>query len=587
MAFPISATDIQIFNNVPFEKDQKHVRHFTSRSEQNSYFEGRSKIHESTDANLTHFEQVNKQSYTYQTSTSINTLYSANYMRFRNRDQGNRWFYAFVDRIEAVNARVSRIHFIPDYWQTFALDTTLNPSFIIREHQQMWNSNGMPLLNTIDEGLDYGAMYDTVSIQEIMPYENIHFLVIASKEKAHIVGDETDKITPSYNGAPQALCYYVVPISLIGSDITVNGEPMVNPLVFMKAMFESEDAVNNVVTMYITDYTGLNFQLQGNNQLRLSGQFEFVTFTGQGPGARACIYLNSIPRYTNETIDLGSKYSGFTIPDESKLLMYPYTVITLEDFKGNHVDYRPEYIEGNQLRLFVQGSMGASNKVSYHLLNYNNENLDAGIMKNKTGINDGIVNQTPQDLPILSDYLSAYLQGNRNSIANQQDSILFNGMINTLGAGLGMVSGGLNGAMQAGLGGVSSVGNTVLQLQQIEAKKQDIGNIPPTLDKQGGNAYFEFGNRYVGCYLIKKQIKPEYRRRLNDFFKAYGYASGQVKIPNLRSRQNWNYIEMRDANINGSCGTEALASIQQMYDNGVTLWHTNDMRNYNLANGVR
>jgi hypothetical protein len=37
------------------------------------------------------------------------------------------------------------------------------------------------------------------------------------------------------------------------------------------------------------------------------------------------------------------------------------------------------------------------------------------------------MNNNPNDLPILTDMLGAFLQGNRNSIQNQKNSTIFNG----------------------------------------------------------------------------------------------------------------------------------------------------------------
>src|SRR5699024_8175918 len=100
---------------------------------------------------------------------------------------------------------------------------------------------------------------------------------------------------------------------------------------------------------------------------------------------------------------------------------------------------------------------------------------------------------------------------------------------------------GALGIGQAGADIVQGAGDTVLELQAIQSKQQDIANIPPQIAKQGSNVAYDYGNGYQGLYILRKQIKPEYRRILCDFFKMFGYKTNEVKIPNFHTRQNWNY----------------------------------------------
>ena len=212
-------------------------------------------------------------------------------------------------------------------------------------------------------------------------------------------------------------------------------------------------------------------------------------------------------------------------------------------------------------------------------------------LANEVSLEHALVNNKPADVPIITDLLSAYLQGNKNSISTQTDSILFNSVMNNVSAGMGVIGnagrGNFAGSVNGITGMVHGMGNSLLELQAIDSKLKDIDNIPGNISKQGTDTYYDTGNGYKGVYIIKKQIKPEYRRKLTDYFKMYGYKLNRVKVPNLHTRQNWNYVQTLEANIIGNLNDLHLRMIKNIFNAGITLWHTNDIGNYGLSNEVR
>jgi hypothetical protein len=62
---------------------------------------------------------------------------------------------------------------------------TFKPSYVVREHCQLWNTDGSPVINTVDEGLNYGSNYETVNVINWKPYTNVLFLVIVTKSLMH------------------------------------------------------------------------------------------------------------------------------------------------------------------------------------------------------------------------------------------------------------------------------------------------------------------------------------------------------------------------------------------------------------------
>lgn len=576
---PLSGTNIRFLSGVPFTNDYKHTRWFEVLSSQTSYFTGQTVVHSENQANFQriegyHFIAVNK---------SIDELWSTNYLMFQNASYNNKWFYAFVTKLEYIQRNTTYVHFQIDVLQTWLFEIDFKDSYVIREHCKLWNTDGTPVINTIDEGLNYGTEYDVVSVDHFHPSDGIFWLVIASKQ----IIEGSNEYNPVLNGIVQPLSYYVMPFKQDGTmpTTTVGGVavPPIDMRSLLQKLYLADGATNNIVSISVTDYIGTGTTT--STSVALSGsQFEAVMF---GEAEDTIIRLNELEDYSTSSTTFTDKYDGYHSVNESKLLMYPYTVLTLTDSKGNSVDYKNEYINSNDISIVSKGSIGTANKVSYYVNSYLQGSLSNGSIPL---LGHGVINTDPNDVPVLTDLLSAYLQGNKNSIQVQQKSAVFNGYMGAIGGGISAVASiaqGSVGGLASGLTSVvGSVGNSQLQLQGIQAKQQDIANVPPSISNMGSNTSFDYGNGINGIYLVKRHIKQEYINQLEAYFKQFGYKVNLVKQPNFHTRENYNYIQTNDCNIVGSLNNDDLNEIKKCFDRGITLWHTNDVGNYSLSNEV-
>jgi hypothetical protein len=600
---PLSGTNIRFLSGVPFSNDYKNTRWFTTFTEQYNYFNSKHKVHTESQANFQRMTDGSGRTF-IRTNYGIDDIRTANYVMFQNSSNSTKWWYGFITKLEYVQKNHTDVYFELDVLQTWMFDIDFKPSMVIREHCRQYDSNGFPIVNTVDEGLDYGSEYDIVDVNEYRPSNGIYYLVIVSKSMLHndltpTEGETTteNKIKASLNGMPQPLCYYIQPFKLDGSVVpTFVGGDDVNTSSIEKVLsdiYSQKTAVNNIVSMYVTEHLGYNPAFANGGVNFGSSEFEIARISSNGEGDVNninLVYLKNVARYTGVTRNCGNKYNGFKPVKESKLKMYPYQVTLLTDFKGNQFEIKNEYISGTDLEVHVRGSMGVSNKVVYSLPDYLTHNLGTSeTAKIPVSIQNSIVNNNPNDVSIINDMLSAYLQGNRNSIQNSQNSILWNGFFGAVNSGAqGLATGGgINpvGITNAATMAAQGAGNTVLQLQAIQAKQKDISNVPPSLSKMGSNTAFDVGHSYTGFAIVKKQIKTEYIRKLEDFFHMFGYKLNEIKIPNFKTRKNWNYIQTSNCHINGNFNNEDLVEMRQIFDNGITLWHTDDVGNYSLENG--
>lgn len=567
-------TEVRLCKNIPFANDYEHVIRFSTEADQTAYFLSKAE-YTFNEFTYQREEMAIKVPYGY------DYLYECNYAMYRNPQYANKWFYAFITRKEYVNPNTTRIYIETDVYQTWQFRLKWKSSYIVREHTDRYNADGSPVINTIDEGLDYGTDYDVVQVQQYIPHNDVFFLVMVCQKRMDVNSKE---ITPVLNGSPQPLTYYVHPFKMDGSvpGITIDGTAQTLSKItdVLKALYTSTETVNNVSSLYITESIGqrdLNFPMTSFEPVNIqdSSGTNFVT-----------LYVKNVPEYEVKTSDIGLKYSGFDWPNETKLLMYPYTVTILTDLKGNYQEIKNEYINSDKIFITTKGSIGISNKVCYQIDNYNQlDTIDNAFEVAQT---NGIINNNPNDVPIITDLLSAYLQGNRNQIENQKNSIVFNGMMNAFSGVTGVIgqaaSRNIGAALNTATGTIQGTGNTLFQLQGIQAKQQDISNIPPQLSKMGGNTAFDFGNGIKGLYIIKKQIKPQYRQQLETYFKMYGYKVNELKVPNFKQRKEYNYVQMASVNCWGEIPHDDLNQIKGIFKNGVTIWHTDEVGNYDLPN---
>ncbi|QDH50338.1 tail protein [Bacillus phage Karezi] len=598
---PTSGGLVRIFSGIPFTSDYKHTRWFSSQTQQLAYFDTQNVVHTMSEVKFIG-SNANRGANPYTTvNAPYDKIYNANYMMFENTKYENRWFYAFITHMEWVSASSTRVYFKIDTLQSWMHQMQFKPSYVIREHTREYNADGTPVINTIDEGLDYGTEYETVAGKHYQPFKGLQWLVIQASREIHDAEEGDQEIAPAFIGAPQPLVTYVMPIDRITSsrfpDVTVSfpvsnvdrtsvqfNQPVED---LLEELYKNENSVNSVVNIYMTENTGMPITSVNLTENAFTVNIGAgMTATHEMIGDFDIMRITSLPQffYVQEPDGEYDIYAELEKPPESKLLMYPYTVVVLDDFRGGRQQLQVEYLPNGKITLLARGSLGNGNKTTYSARGYNG-NSDYNTMENS------IVNENTNDITIINDYTSAYMQGNANSLRNKIDTTAFNGILNTIGSTTNAVGAGASrnplALAQGATDLVQTAGNSVLNIQAIDAKLKDIQNIPPQLSKMGGNTFFSYGNNYTGISMIIKQIKPEYKRKLQDFFKCYGYKVNRVKVPNLDTRTAFNYIQTESANITGRVPNEDLNELRAIFDGGVTLWHINNVGDYTVANGVK
>ena len=145
--------------------------------------------------------------------------------------------------------------------------------------------------------------------------------------------------------------------------------------------------------------------------------------------------------------------------------------------------------------------------------------------------------------------------------------------------GAGAVTGVLGGValMATGggaLAGASMIGSGLGMVTDSVKEIYQHSLVPDGVEGSlnSGDLLNAYGENRLTCYRMG--ITSEYARIIDDYFSMYGYKTNRVKTPNITGRTNWNYVKTIGANIEGDIPENDLNDLKQIFNNGVTLWHT-------------
>ena len=109
--------------SVPLESDYSNTLWFPNVEAQTTYFTG--KIVKTFDD----FNYIKKDN-TIVVAEEIDKLYNCNYIMYKNTNFSNRWFYAFINRMEWASNGSTRLYVSTDVIQTWFFDITYYQSYV-------------------------------------------------------------------------------------------------------------------------------------------------------------------------------------------------------------------------------------------------------------------------------------------------------------------------------------------------------------------------------------------------------------------------------------------------------------------------
>lgn len=473
---------------------------------------------------------------------SFDELIGYNYCMYQNEDYSNKWFYAFINRIEYVDDNCSYVYITTDVYQTWAFDYTMKASYIEREHV----SDDTIGKHTIQEGLETGdyvsnGVTNYYDIDSSYPYP-IGFACsdLPDSLKSHFTN--TSQVTNKLN----SLNRIFTGLYIVGCSNSFEAR------YFIEGMNKDNklDAIVNV--FMLTD------------AIMTHNTTTTVTFSTGVSGINITVYLfqNDENVYAGKIFDVTTPttLNGYT-PKNNKLLVFPYSMFTVTNRTGSTQEYKFEdfggydifqqYHNGEFWEEYALSGGGITGRIFPEYYKNIEINREYSMEKGKL-----------PTCPWTGDAYTNWLSANAINLGMAGVS---QAVMGTIGLGRAL-AGDVAGGLETGAGVLGSIINT--QIQKAEAKR-----IPDTIRGQVGSSDINYSSATSGYILNKLTLKPEYLQQIDSFFTMFGYKVNELKIPNLYSRLNWNYVKTVNVNLLGDIPQDDMQALKDMFNRGVTLWH--------------
>lgn len=504
------------------------------------------------------------------------SLYNVNYMMYRNDNFGSKWFYAFVDSLEYINANVTEIKFSTDVWQTWESALIFHESFIVRQHIPKSQ-------DTIGANLQPEGFTNLRYVEEKRKRTDLRVDIGRTKRTAYII-----LATEWYDVATKT--FKTPTTSTV--DYTFNGLYLI-PF--------SYDSISNKSFQYYIGYYANGSKADAIKAI-YSVPIDFavlsdgsIHFTdgiplGYNPSSETLIPFNSsrqlyrMDKLTN--IDIGTHGSqNIVSANNNKMFTFPFTQVILTNNNGSSITYRQEFFdgtsaEGNDIAFYVNYSpLLPVNGICYPA-NYREGDETNGLS----------TNGFPQ-CAWSGDTYSRWVSLNQNTLNYKEYSIPIKGALTAVSKGLdetmNLLSGNMNASDSTGF-----ISNAILsgvkyadEINNFQNKKDDMklqpnfsagnyncGNIVKKIDK-------------LNFTVIFQRLSYEQFKQIDNYFDKFGYAINDYKTINYNNRSNFDYIQTAQVVIEGDVPEDDMKTIKTIFNNGVRIWHnTTNFLNFNVAN---
>lgn len=481
-----------------------------------------------------------------------NIALQCNYMAYQNKDYSNKWFFAFIDKVEYVSNASTRVYFTIDSWSTFYDDWSSNNVFVHREHTSSDNFGE----HTLPEGLETGEYVNAETSTSTSIGLDMSICVATSK---YINPSNKQVETYPYgglvNGIYQGLIFAVFSDYPSYSGIK-DKETAVN---FYKYFFDHTTGASGDD---IIDIFMIPTSLLGSNYEEKVYQFS----TGDLPFKVKFLTSSSSEVILERSLIKDNKVlAGGYQPNNKKLLCYPYRYILASNGTGQDVIYNWEdfvHEDGDYIRFNSHGDLTPNGSIKCIPQNYK------GLASNyEEAIN---FSKYPTCSWIYDAYTNWQTQNNVNS------------SIRTIG-GLVKVGTGLKLGSPENIGeGAGDILNVAMEQYQHQFEpNQARGNI------NSGDVNFTITKNDIQFY--KMSIKPEYARIIDGIFNRFGYIVNTFKRPNINGRTYWNYVQVANGEkaVSGSIPQNFIDEINDAFVRGTTIWHNHDnLGDFSLDNSI-
>lgn len=502
--------------------DNNNQLNFSNATSQYNYFNG-----------LTHLT-INNASYQRKDNyirypAHIDSIIEYNYVMYKNTHYKNKWFYAYITKMEYENDNCTRIYIKTDVFQTWQFDITFMKSFIEREHV----NNDTIGLHTIDEGLGTGEYINNgfgtfntmgasnsyiIGVSEVLP--TMYYL----KNRA-------------YSGIFSGLYLYTFTV--------YDSKPAAEHLSEFIHAYDEAGKGGDIYEIFVVPSNLISSNDVAWHDYNESGISFHYGLLATTPATSS----------TAETVNINTTLDGYT-PKNNKLYVAPFNYLYLSNNVGQDVVYHYEDFANHTPKFLVEGIITPGCSIRVYPINYKRQTDDLTITTARKSYQYGL---NAGKLPMCSWISDSYTNWITQNGVNLAASTISSAAVGTASA----LTGNIPGAMS----GISGIINNITAINKADM-------IPNTVGGNVNGSDITFATRNLNVTYSKMSVRSEIAKVIDDFFSMYGYKVNSLKTPNITGRSNWNYVKMINPNIEGYIPQEDLQEIKQLFSDGITIWHT-------------
>ena len=529
--------------DTPLESDYRNTLWFPNREAQTSYFLGK------TIKTYENFQYIKKNN-TIVVDGEVDLLYNCNYIMYQNNNFTNKWFYAFIDRIEWASNSSVRLYVSTDVIQTWFFDITYYDSYVDRCHSDTDVAGD----NIVPEDFSVGnpGGYQVAGSTDLAP-DGIALFA-----------------TSTYSGESRT--------GSVNSGIYSGGQNLVD-------FHIDNPGVSSILDNYVKNGT-----------------------------ATAVIKLQQYPyKLKNGPMTVSfSKYpssiSGYT-PKNNKMLSSAFVTCFMSMY-GQETDFNPVFITGSKVNIKVSADQ-TSGTISAFVENYSDSSISTISMfasipesgwsynqyKNDYNLHSGsnAIYTTRQALSKGFNFSKAFLDTGANALNTTASALNIVNPINNFISGRGDYGAGAlrSGAnlLNQGESMLGSIQNLIVQTTGIDEISQDLAtisenyNAPATGGMSASNGYIATG-KTVFSYGYKV-LPRDIVERCDKFLTVYGYKQSEYRAINLHARASWTYIKTNGLNASGNFPDDDMNIIKRAFNNGIFFWvYTATYGNFGQNNAI-
>lgn len=535
-------TNITVYKGTGLSPNYENTLYFATEAEKDTYWNN-ARSYVCATFSKCYYQRSNKG--TIRVEAPISMLYKADYMRFKNLSFENKYYYAFVTRVNYVSNDTTEIKYVLDPMMTWMGTFSPKQCLVLRTH---WRTDKIGD-NLLDEGMQIGdyVIDHENSVPSGIDYDDARIIIFYADE-----GGNGEMLGGVYSGTRSYSC-----------TTPEQADAEIAELV-------SQNLADNIVGImmlpgYLADIDG-GFYNRGGNLSKYNDDFD-----------------------------------GY-VPKNNKLFTYPYHKIVVSNNAGAEQTYRPEFFtESNNLVAYrIVACVNTTVQMMFVPEKYKGSGTN---WEEALSMPDFPMCSWNYDSykAWLAQY-NAYYPQSVDLIENQNQTRLVKstqgGLVNTVASAvqgvadkgvLGLATGAISGA----IGALANTAETyVNNKQDLESKAREgmiyNSTIPTTAQVTKGkvtpSVLFATGSLF-GFRVYDKKIQAQQAIAIDNYFTMYGYTCNRVQTPNMNNRKYYTYVKTSGCIIGGDVPADDAKNIENIFDSGIRFWKSLEtIGNYDLVN---